>query len=108
MQRIQRSRAFLPYLLLTHGPTIEPCPLHARLHGLLLPVDDPFWARSQLRMHQGCRCNLRQVGRVEFKKLTAEGVPHVVGRVFNPATGLPTGHLIHEKRPAILIAPDSS
>jgi len=43
-ERIERTKEDLPYLLYQLGPSREHRPEHVAWHGLLLPVDDPWWA----------------------------------------------------------------
>lgn len=90
-ERIQRTKRVLPFLLYSLGPSIHHRPEHVSWHGILLPVDDPFWQSHFAPNGYGCKCNIRQVGRAEAAKLTREGVVLLGDQETDPATGLPTG-----------------
>ncbi len=94
MERIQRTKSGLPYLLYQLGPAREHRPEHMAWHGLLLPVDDPFWHTHLPLNGWGCKCRVRQVSRAEHRRLERDGVrAPEPEQVVNPETGLPTGHL---------------
>lgn len=97
-QRIQRNKDILPYLLYLHGPSREPRPEHLAWHGLLLPVDDPFWQSHYPPSAWNCRCRVRQVTNREYQRLQAEGVPA-------PGGNLPGGRLSGEKTKVQTTAP---
>ena len=104
-ERAQRTKAALPYLLYELGPSKEHRPEHAAWHGTLLPVDDPWWDTHMPRNGWGCRCEVRQVGRSEYGRLTRDGVPGPITQVLDPETGKPTGRITFEKIPAKTTAP---
>lgn len=96
-ERMQRTKEALPYALYSLGPSAEHRPEHAAWHGVLLPIDDPWWDTHTPQLGFGCKCRKRQVGEREAAKLRAEGVldPTAPPKL-NPDTGLPTGK--REKR----------
>ena len=92
-ERIQRTKGGLPYLLYQLGPSQEHRPEHVAFHGLLLPVDDSFWATHMTPNGWGCKCHVRQVSKGEHDRLKRNGVrAPAPEQVINPETGLPTGH----------------
>lgn len=52
--RIQRNKRARPYLLYQLGPSIKHREEHVAWHGLLLPVDDPFWGYAFPPNGHGC------------------------------------------------------
>lgn len=96
-ERMQRTKAALPYALYSLGPSAEHRPEHVAWHGVLLPIDDPWWDTHTPQLGYGCKCRKRQVGEREAARLKAEGVldPTAPPKL-NPETGLPTGK--REKR----------
>ncbi|MCG2732510.1 phage minor head protein [Pseudodesulfovibrio aespoeensis] len=93
-ERIQRTKDSLSYLLYQLGPSREHRPEHVAWHGLLLPVDDPFWISHMTPNGWGCNCRVRPVSKREYERLQGEGVraPEPMQEI-NPDTGLPTGHI---------------
>lgn len=58
---IQRDKDILPYLeydAVLDGRTTELC---SKFHGIILPVDDPFWKAYYPPNHFNCRSTVRQV-----------------------------------------------
>lgn len=105
-ERIQRTEAGLPYLLYQLGPSSEHRPEHVSFHGLLLPVDDTFWATHMPINGWGCKCHVRQVSRAEYDRLKRNGVRAPSPKqVINPETGLPTGHRAQSTVPVRTQAP---
>jgi len=70
-ERVQRTKRSHPYLLYQLGPSRVHRPEHVRWAGLLLPVDDPFWATHYPPNGYGCKCHVRQVSRYEYDELVA-------------------------------------
>lgn len=106
-ERIQRTKAGLPYLLYQLGPSRRHRPEHVAFHGLLLPVDDEFWSAHMPPNGWGCKCWVRQVSKGEHARLTKTGVraPDPEQEI-NPDTGLPTGHRMPSNVPVRTKAPD--
>ena len=71
-ERIQRTKAGLPYILYFRTTAQEPRPEHLAWAGLILPVDDPFWATHFPPNGWGCKCSVRQIARVEYEKLKGQ------------------------------------
>ncbi|MFW5837705.1 MAG: phage minor head protein [Desulfovibrionaceae bacterium] len=93
-ERIQRAKEALPYLLYSLGPSREHRPEHVGWHGVLLPVDDPWWTTHYPPNGWGCKCRVRQVSAAEARRLGTHGVPAPEPeQEIDPDTGLPTGHL---------------
>lgn len=72
-ERIQRTKDALPYLLYQLGPSMEHRLEHESWNGLLLPIDDPWWAQHTPPNGWGCKCWIRQISRLEAKQLQAKG-----------------------------------
>lgn len=73
-ERIQRTKAALPFLLYVRTTAAEPRREHLRWAGVILPVDDPFWRTHFPPNGWGCKCAVRQVtGREARSKLAEEG-----------------------------------
>ncbi len=86
--RIQRTKRALPYLVYLLGPSERHRPHHASKAGLVLPVDDPFWAAWYPPNGWSCKCHVRQVTRREAEERGISDTPHVPMRdVFNKRTG---------------------
>lgn len=90
-ERTQESKKSTPYVMISWGTTIKPCPDHVGTKGLVLPVDHPYWNDRPLRQRVFCQCRIRGVTRFELEKLRAHGTqdpdaPHILS-----ADGLPTG-----------------
>lgn len=103
--RAERTKAQLPYMLRTVGPSREHRPDHLAWHGTLLPIDDPWVQSHPAPCGWGCKCIYRQVGRSEYATLVKDGVPTPGKPVVDPATGLPTGQRSRSRAPAITQAP---
>ena len=67
-QRIQRTKAGLPYLLYELGPSENHRPHHVTKAGIILPVDDPFWRVWYPPNGWGCKCRVRQITRREAER----------------------------------------
>lgn len=59
-------------------------PEHARLDGLILPLDDPFWRSHTPPLGFGCRCEVIQTDEEVNKKEGHEKTPAPKGFDFNP------------------------
>ncbi|MCB1805776.1 MAG: hypothetical protein KDJ99_11720, partial [Candidatus Competibacteraceae bacterium] len=73
--RIQRSKNTHPYLLYQLGPSREHRLQHTAWHGLLLPVDDPFWQTAMPPNGWGCKCRVRAVTERQYQRLQQNGIP---------------------------------
>jgi hypothetical protein len=79
-ERIQRTKDALPYLHYAHTHSPHERPEHAAWDGLVLPVDDPFWASHFPVKAWGCKCRAYpmtegMVSRRGLKEGTAPKVP---------------------------------
>lgn len=92
-QRIQRTKAGLPYLLYVRTTSAEPRQEHLAWVGIILPVDDPFWSTHFPPNGWHCKCSVRQITRFEYDKLKdkdgySTDAPAIEERVFtNDRTG---------------------
>ncbi|SPD73806.1 Head morphogenesis protein SPP1 gp7 (fragment) [uncultured Desulfobacterium sp.] len=67
-ERIQRTKAALPYLRYGLGPSLEHRMEHAAWDGMTLPVDDPWWDSHMPMNGWGCKCRVRQVSQREMDR----------------------------------------
>jgi uncharacterized protein with gpF-like domain len=73
-ERIQRTKAALPFLLYVRTASVEPRPEHLRWAGIILPADDPFWRTHFPPNGWQCKCAVRQVSKFEARdKLRQDG-----------------------------------
>lgn len=89
-ERIQAAKADFPYLIYDARNSAEPRPTHSAWDGLVLPVDDPFWADHYPIKAWGCKCRVRQASRrmLERRGLTVSERPNVPRRTYvNKRTG---------------------
>lgn len=89
-ERIQRNKAVFPFLEYVRTSSLTPDPTHLAYVGVVLPVDDPFWAAHKPVKKYGCKCGVIQhTGRT----LAREGLqvgkapPEVMRTVTNRRTG---------------------
>lgn len=87
-ERIQRTKAYFPYLEYRLGPSENHRKLHAQKAGLILPVDDPFWDEWMTPNGWGCKCWVRQVTRAEAERRGISAPPVVPDQIVkNERTG---------------------
>ena len=72
-ERIQRTKAGLPYLLYVRTASQNPREQHLAFVGIMLLVDDPFWSTHFPPNGWGCKCSVRQITRFEYERLAAKG-----------------------------------
>lgn len=70
-ERAQRTKAAMPFLLYVRTTSADPRPEHLGWVGIILPVDDPFWATHFPPNGWLCHCSVRQVSRREKETLIA-------------------------------------
>lgn len=68
-ERAQASKDVLPYLLYVRTTAAEPRQEHLAWAGTVLPIDDPWWRTHYPPNGWGCKCSVRQIGRVEAEQL---------------------------------------
>lgn len=110
-ERIQRTKEGLPYLLYTVGPSREHRPEHLSWHGMLLPVDHPWFKTHFAPNGWGCKCRIRQVSHWEYERLLKNGIPAPATEAtqeIDPKTGLPTGRHTGARVPVSTTAPKTS
>lgn len=90
--RIERNAKTRPYLLYQVGPSARHREQHLAWHGLLLPIDDPFWSFAFPPNGWGCRCHVRTVSVREARALERDGVPAPDAKPILDDEGRPTGH----------------
>ncbi len=66
--RIQRTKAAFPYLEYVQLQRVTKRQAHAPFHGLVVPVDDPFWATHYPPNGYFCACTTRQVSARALKR----------------------------------------
>lgn len=67
-ERMQRTKAALPYILYVRTAAAEPRPEHLQWAGTILPVDHPFWNTHFPPNGWGCKCTVRQLTRAEAQR----------------------------------------
>ena len=68
-ERIQATKTILPYLIYVLTTALEPREEHLTWVDTILPVDHPFWQTHFPPNGWGCKCSVRQIGRVEAERL---------------------------------------
>lgn len=89
--RIERNRRTRPYLLYQTGASQRHREQHLAWHGLLLPVDDPFWTFAMPPNGFGCACYVRSVSPREHKQLVRDGIMEAEPKPILDDEGNPTG-----------------
>lgn len=70
-ERAQRTKGALPFFLYVRTTSTDPRPEHLGWVGIILPVDDAFWATHFPPNGWLCHCSVRQVSRREKETLVA-------------------------------------
>lgn len=104
-ERVQRAKKAMPYLLYQIGPSLRHREQHVAWHGLLLPVDDPFWEFGYPPNGHGCKCGVRSVTRSEYQELVRDGINEGEPEPILDEDGLPTGHVRQRNIPVQTTAP---
>lgn len=65
MQRTQAARPYARYVAIMDGRARDE---HAAWHGLILPLDDPWWDTHAPPNGWGCRCKLQQLSDADLKR----------------------------------------
>lgn len=87
-ERIERTKAALPYLEYRLGPSEQHRPAHAQKAGMILSVDSPFWDEWMPPNGWGCKCWVRQVTKREAERRGISVTPDVRDTIWtNPRTG---------------------
>ena len=89
-ERIQRNKTLFGFLEYIRSAASHPRPTHLAYAGLVLPVDDPFWAAHMPVKEWGCKCTVIQhTGRTLAREGLKPGVapPDVLTSYTNPRTG---------------------
>jgi len=68
-ERIEATKAVLPYLIYVLTTAQEPREEHLGWVGIILPVDHEFWRTHFPPNGWGCKCSVRQIGRAEAQRL---------------------------------------
>ena len=80
-ERMERTKAALPYILYVRTAAADPRPEHLSWVGIILPVDDPFWRTHFPPNGWGCLCSVRQISAREAERLLGR-VPEEGGIVY--------------------------
>lgn len=84
-EQIQRNKDVFPYLKYSAILDARVRPSHARLDGLILPVDHPFWATHTPPWGFSCRCSV--IPMTERQAKAAIGKARETGRVIDEVPG---------------------
>lgn len=68
-ERIQRTKAGLPYILYVRTRSNEPRKQHLAWAGIILLADDPWWRTHFPPNGWGCKCSVRQITAREAESL---------------------------------------
>lgn len=68
-ERIQRRKALMPYLRYVAVLDDRTRPAHRAWHGIILPVDHPFWRTHYPPCGWFCRCTVQQLTRSQAEAL---------------------------------------
>ncbi|WP_020185940.1 phage minor head protein [Methylopila sp. 73B] len=92
--RIQRTKAALPFILYVRTTANEPRQQHLAWVGVILPADDPFWRTHFPPNGWRCKCTVRQITRRERDRLleAKEGPDGVFYVDLAPDDGPPVLH----------------
>lgn len=104
-ERVERTAKSRPYLLYQVGPSARHREQHLAWHGLMLPVDDDFWAVGFPPNGWGCKCHVRAVSQREADQLEKKGVLAPNPEPVLDDEGNPTGHLVNKRVPVVTEAP---
>ncbi|QPC44507.1 hypothetical protein HW532_18480 [Kaustia mangrovi] len=91
-ERIQRTKAALPYLLYVRTTSLEPRQEHLQWAGIVRPVDDPIWDRLFTPNGWGCKCAIRQISRREAMR---RGISDPITLETRPFRNRRTGEVTH-------------
>lgn len=91
-QRIQRTKKTRPYLRYVAVLDNNTRDQHREWHGIVLPVDHPFWAQFYPPNGWGCRCTVQQLSERDLKRygyeITSDGMLPKGNKTFtNKRTG---------------------
>lgn len=103
--RVQTGAKQRPYLLYQVGPSLRHREQHLAWHGVLLPVDNPFWTYAFPPNGYNCRCAVRSVSKTEYSRLVDAGTIAGQPEPILDDDGYPTGHVRQTKTPVITKAP---
>lgn len=76
-ERAQRTKSLRPYLLYELGPSARHRKEHQAWHGLILPMDDPFWETHYPPNGWGCKCRVRQISKREAERRGVSDSPKI-------------------------------
>lgn len=71
-EQVQRHKDVFPYLMYLATRDEKTRDSHAALHGIILPVDDPFWLYHTGPWEWGCRCDTVQKTQTQYDALVEE------------------------------------
>ncbi|MFA5688586.1 MAG: phage minor head protein [Kiritimatiellales bacterium] len=88
-EKIERTKALLPYLRYSLGPSEKHRPEHAALEGTILPADDPWWNSYMPPNGWGCKCWVQQLSEAQAERAGGVSARPNLGEVewFNERTG---------------------
>jgi len=72
---IQKHKGAFPYLEILTIPDERRCPICGPLHGMVKPVEDPFWQSHHPPLHFNCRCVVRPIHKREAQDMNIEPSP---------------------------------
>jgi SPP1 gp7 family putative phage head morphogenesis protein len=76
-QRFQEGKGALPFLKYETVGDARVRALHAKLDGIIRPVDDDFWNEYMPPNSWNCRCTVRQLAEGEITQLNKDDLPQL-------------------------------
>jgi SPP1 gp7 family putative phage head morphogenesis protein len=74
-QKFEEDQGTLPLLMFDAVNDKRTRPAHAKLDGIIKPVNDPFWNKWLPPLDYNCRCTVRQLAEGEITAITPDGEP---------------------------------
>lgn len=68
-ERIQRTKAFLPFLQYMPSTSVNKRDEHKQFYGIIRPVDDEIWTKIFAPNGFGCKCWIKQLTKSKAEKL---------------------------------------
>lgn len=104
-EKAQRVKKRFPYAMYVIGPSENHREQHVAWHGLILPVDDPWWDTHTPMNGWGCKCSKRLITVRQYDRLKKSGIPDPTAPPILDSQGNPTGRKVKRSVPVKTTAP---
>lgn len=104
-EKAQRVKQRFPYAMYVIGPSENHREQHVSWHGLILPVDDPWWDTHTPMNGWGCKCSKRLITARQYERLKQTGIPDPTAPAILDSEGNPTGRKVKRTIPVKTTAP---